>query len=77
LPRLDPRHDPIPAGGLAARLLARLGHPIHSRDLTATARWLVEHGLASWLGDPVVSPPPLVDDALERVAVRIRALVTG
>lgn len=74
---LDPRRDPIPAGGVAARTLAALGWPIHSRDLTALSRRLVATGHAAWLGDPPVAPAgPLVDEALPRVIERVRALVT-
>ncbi len=73
----SPRTDPIPAGGLAARALAAIGRPIHSRDLTAISRRLVEMGLAGWLGEPEVLPAVYEDDALERAAERIRALVGG
>jgi hypothetical protein len=75
LDRLSPRTDPLPAGGVIVRILAGLGWPIHSRDLTAMSRRLVELGLAGWLGDPVVEPAAYEDDTLERVAERIRALV--
>lgn len=51
LRRLSPRTDPIPAGGLASRLFAWFGWPIHSRDLSAIPRVLVEQGQASWLGE--------------------------
>ena len=71
----SPRTEPIPAGGVVARTLAALGWPIHSRDLTAVSRRLVEMRLAGWLGDPVVEPIAAVDDALDQVAERIRALV--
>jgi mitochondrial fission protein ELM1 len=71
---LSPRHDPIPAGGIRARTMYRLGRPSHSRDLSAIPRLLVDQGLAGWLGDAPVVPPatPYSDDALERVARRIR-----
>lgn len=72
---LDPRHDPIPAGGLRARLLQRLGIPIHSRDLSAIPRRLVERGLAGWLGDPRVTPSEGAGDELERVARKVRELI--
>jgi hypothetical protein len=72
---LSPRADPIPAGGLRARTMYRLGRPNHPRDLSAIPRLLVEKGLATWLGDEWVNPPPFVDDELERVADRIRKLV--
>ena len=65
----------MPAGGVAARTLAALGWPIHSRDLSAIPRLLVTERLASWLGDPVLKPEPYADDALDRVAERIRSLV--
>jgi hypothetical protein len=58
-----------------ARVMAALGWPIHSRDLSAISLRLVEMGLAGWLGDPVVAPAPFVDEALDEVADRIRALV--
>ena len=73
---LSPRADEIPAGGLAARTVAALGWPMHSRDLTAISRLLVEKHLASWLGEPVVQPEPYEDDALSQVAQRIRGLVS-
>lgn len=73
---LDPRRDPIPAGGLRARALQRLGLPIHSRDLSAIPRRLVERGLASWLGDPRVTPKAgAAADELERIALRVRGLI--
>ena len=72
---LSPRSDPNPAGGFRARTMYRLGWPIHSRDLSAIPRLLVEKGLASWLGDDWVHPSPFVDRELERVAARIRALL--
>lgn len=72
---LSPRTDPNPAGGFRARTMYRLGWPIHSRDLSAIPRLLVEKGLASWLGDEWVHPSPFVDDELGRVAARIRDLV--
>ena len=72
---LSPRTDPNPAGGLRARTMYRLGWPVHSRDLSAIPRSLVEKGLASWLGDPWVHPSPFVDHELEDVAKRIRALI--
>ena len=71
---LSPRTDPIPAGGLRARTMYRLGKPSHTRDLSAVPRLLVEKGLAVWLGDPPKPPLPFADDELERVAARIRAL---
>lgn len=74
---LDPRRDPIPAGGGLSRTLYRLGLPIHSRDLSAIARRLVERGLACWLGDPRVAPRAGADDEVERVAGRVRSLVAG
>jgi len=75
LRRLSPQDDAIPAGGLAARLAAALGRPVHSRDLTAISRLLVAERLASWLLDPVIQPEPYADDALDRVATRIRGLL--
>ena len=75
--RLSPKTDPIPAGGLASRLFAALGWPIHSRDLSAVPRLLVEQGMASWLGEPGGRPRANADNALEEVAVRIRALFRG
>ncbi|MBJ18971.1 MAG: hypothetical protein GY910_06185 [bacterium] len=75
LEALSPRMNAIPAGGGVARALSALGWPIHSRDLTAISRRLVEMRLAGWLGDPAVEPAVYHDDALERVAERIRALV--
>ncbi|MFO0691060.1 MAG: ELM1/GtrOC1 family putative glycosyltransferase [Myxococcota bacterium] len=74
---LEPRRDPIPAGGWLSRTLYRLGLPIHSRDLSAIPRRLVERGLACWLGDPRVAPKAGADDEVERVAERVRALVAG
>ena len=74
----DPRRDPIPAGGLLARSSQRLGLPIHSRDLSAIPRRLVESGLASWLGDPRVPPSAgRADDDLARIVERIRRLIPG
>ena len=75
LGRLDPREDSVPAGGVAARTLAALGWPIHSRDLSAIARLLVRESLASWLGDPVVAPPRYQDPGLDEAAERVRALL--
>jgi uncharacterized protein len=75
LGKLSPRTDSIPAGGVAARTMAALGWPIHSRDLTAIARRLVEKKRAGWLGDPVVRPPPYADEAIEGVVARVRALL--
>lgn len=72
---LEPRRDPIPAGGWISRTLYRLGLPIHSRDLSAIPRRLVERGLACWLGDPRVVPRAGADDEVERVVERVRALV--
>ncbi len=72
---LDPRRDPIPAGGFLTRSLYRLGRPVHSRDLSAIPRRLVERGLASWLGDPRVRPKADTGDELERVALRVRNLM--
>jgi mitochondrial fission protein ELM1 len=73
---IDPRRDPIPAGGVAARTLSRLGWPIHSRDLTAISRRLVEQGSAGWLGEPISPPQPFADNGLDAVAERIRSLVS-
>ena len=73
---LDSRRDAIPAGGLRARALQRLGLAIHSRDLSAIPRRLVERGLASWLGDPRVEPKQGAADELERVALRVRGLIS-
>lgn len=72
---LSPRRDPQPGGGLRARLMLALGRPIHSRDLSAIPRWLVDQGRACWLGDAWVEPPAFVDAELDRIAERIRALV--
>jgi hypothetical protein len=72
---LSPRTDPIPAGGLRARMLYRLGRSVHSRDLSALPRMLVARGLASWLGEERIQPAPYVDDELERIAARIRSIV--
>ncbi|MBC8187773.1 MAG: mitochondrial fission ELM1 family protein [Proteobacteria bacterium] len=72
---LSPRSEPHPAGGFRARSLYRLGRPVHSRDLSAIPRLLVEKGLASWLGDEWVHSAPFVDQELDRVAKRIRALI--
>lgn len=75
---LSPREDPLPAGGVWARALYRLGRPRHSRDLSAIPRLLVRQGLATWLGEPRHIPEAnYVDDALERAAERIRALFSG
>lgn len=71
----SPRVDPIPAGGLRARTLYRLGWPRHSRDLSAIPRMLVEKGLASWLGEDRIQPAPYIDDELERIGQRIRSLL--
>ena len=77
LPPIDPETEPLPAGGVYARMMNRLGHPRHSRDLSAIPRRLVERGLAAWLGDPPPQPAgPFMDDALEEVAARIRGLVS-
>ncbi len=72
---LDPRRDPIPAGGLWARTMYRLGRPVHKRDLSAIPRLLVDKGRASWLGEEWVAASSFVDDELEAVADRIRMLV--
>jgi mitochondrial fission protein ELM1 len=74
---LDPRRDPIPAGGLRARTMYRLGRPVHNRDLSAIPRVLVAKGRANWLGDDWVEASTFVDDELEEVANRIRELVDG
>ncbi len=74
----DARRDPIPAGGLLARTSHRLGLPIHSRDLSAIPRRLVERGLASWLGEPRVAPKAgAAGEDLERIVERIRRLAPG
>lgn len=70
-----PRRDPILAGGLWVRGMDWLGMPRHNRDLSAIPRLLVEKGLASWLGQAWVHASTFVDDELEGVAERIRALV--
>jgi len=75
--RRCPRKEPIFAGGLWARSMNRLGRPVHNRDLSAIPRLLVEKSLASWLGDEWLEPAPFVDDELEEVAERIRALVVS
>jgi mitochondrial fission protein ELM1 len=72
---LSPKTDSLPAGGVAARTMARLGWPIHSRDLTAISRGLVEKGLAGWLGEPVVRPSAYSDETLDGVVARVRALL--
>ncbi len=72
---LSVKSDPLPAGGLWARMMYRLGHPIHTRDLSAIPRRLVALGLAVWLGDPPPPPRPHADDELDRIAARVRALV--
>lgn len=72
---LSPKMDSLPAGGVAARTMARLGWPIHSRDLTAISRGLVEKGLAGWLGEPVVRPSAYSDETLDGVVARVRALL--
>lgn len=72
---LSPRTDPQPGGGFRARMLYRMGRPVHSRDLSAIPRLLVAKGLASWLGDPWVEPAVFADAELEHIATRIRALV--
>ena len=74
---LDPRRDPSPAGGVFARTAYRLGVPIHSRDLSAVPRRLVERGLASWLGDARVKPTEGAGDEALRIAARVRSLVAG
>lgn len=74
---LDPRRDPIPAGGVLARTFHRLGVPIHSRDLSAVPRRLVERGLASWLGEARAAPKEAAGDEALRIAARVRGLVTG
>jgi mitochondrial fission protein ELM1 len=72
---LSARTDPIPGGGLMTRALGALGWPIHSRDLGAIPRRLVQMGLAGWLGDPVVEPVTFEDDALGEVVARLHSLV--
>lgn len=74
---LDPRRDPIPAGGFLVRSLHRLGLPIHTRDLSAIPRRLVERGLASWLGEPRVPPKSGAGDELDRIVRRVRSLWPG
>ena len=78
LPPLSPQHDPIPAGGVRARTMYRLGRPVHSRDLSAIPRLLVARGYARWLGDEPITPEaPYADDALGDVARRIRGFFTS
>ena len=72
-----PRSEPILAGGLWARTMYRLGRPVHNRDLSAIPRLLVQKGLAGWLGDEWVDPSSFVDDDLDELANRIRALVAA
>jgi len=72
---LSPRRDPQLAGGLRARLMSRIGWPIHSRDLSAIPRRLVESGRASWLGDPPVPARPWPDDEIGTIADHVRELV--
>jgi hypothetical protein len=43
--------------------------------LSAIPRLLVQKGLAGWLGDEWVDPSSFVDDDLDELANRIRALV--
>lgn len=73
----DPRRDPQPAGAWPARVMARLGLPIHSRDLSAIPRRLVERRLASWLGEPWVVPAAGAGDEVRRIADEVRRVVTG
>ena len=75
LRRFDPSTDPMPAGGLWARTMYRIGLPNHNRDLSTIPRLLVEKGRASWLGDEWVHPSDSIDDELADVAERVRALV--
>lgn len=76
LPPLSPRTDPLPAGGVWARTMFRVGRPRHSRDLSAISRRLVEMGLATWLDEEPFQPAgPFNDDALARVSARVRKLV--
>jgi mitochondrial fission protein ELM1 len=72
---LSPRTDAIPAGGLRARTMYRLGIPTHARDLSAIPRLLVDKGMANWLGDDWVSPAEFVDNELHQIADRIRQLL--
>ncbi|MAG32498.1 MAG: hypothetical protein CL908_16570 [Deltaproteobacteria bacterium] len=72
---LSPRSDPLPAGGLRARAMYRIGRPTHSRDLSAIPRLLVAKGLAGWLGDGWVKPASFADEELERVAARVRGMI--
>jgi len=72
---LSVKVDPLPAGGLRARMMYRLGWPIHTRDLSAIPRRLVARGLAVWLGEPPLPPRPYDDDELGRVAASVRALL--
>ncbi len=74
LREIDPTRAPIPAGGVLPRARAALGRPIHSRDLTATARRLVADGLAAWSRDPQPPAARWKDEALDEVARRVRAL---
>ncbi|MCR9094318.1 MAG: mitochondrial fission ELM1 family protein [bacterium] len=71
---VDPTRDAIPAGGVVARTMAALGRPIHSRDLTATARRLVADGFAAWSTDPMPTASRWVDEALVGAVRRVRAL---
>jgi uncharacterized protein len=73
----DPRRDPLPAGGWLARVMERLGRPIHSRDLSAIPRRLVERRLASWLGEPWIVPAAGAGDEVRLVAERVRRVLTG
>ncbi len=72
---LSPRQDTIPGGGLWARTMYRFGRPDYNRDLSAISRLLVEKGWAVWLGDEWIDSSPFVEDELDEVAERIRALV--
>jgi len=74
---LSAKLDPLPAGGLRARVMYRLGWPVHTRDLSAIPRRLVARGLAVWLGDSPLPTRPYADDELDRIASRARGLVRG
>lgn len=74
---IDPRSDPIPAGGSFVRVLGRLGLPLHTRDFSAIPRRMVERGLATWLGDPRRPPRTATEDEVRGVAEQVRRLVSG